>query len=147
MQRRWLLRPHRVSNIMNKVHFELGSPESLLVSEEVDMVVVPGTEGDFGVLVGHAPVMTSVRPGVLEILNENVHTKRLFVSGGVCEVTSERCTVLAEESIAVEELDRVNLEERLQNAREDIEISENESDRHRAEVSVQLFEEMLRVAN
>ena len=64
-----------------KVQFELVSPERLLVSEEVEMVVVPGTEGDFGVLVDHAPVMASVRPGVLEIHNEGADIRRIFVSG------------------------------------------------------------------
>ena len=129
------------------VHFELVSPERLVASEEVEMVVVPGTEGDFGVLVDHAPVMAVVRPGVLEIHNEGAEVRRIFLSGGFCEVTPMRCTVLAEESVPVEELDRADLEQRLQNVREDLEDAETDTDRHRAEVAIQLFEEMLRVAS
>ena len=131
----------------DKVQFELVSPERLLASEEVEMVVVPGTEGDFGVLVDHAPVMASVRPGVLEIHNEGADVRRIFLSGGFCEVTAERCTVLAEESAPVDELDRANLEKRLGDAREDLEDARTDAERHRAEVAIQLFEEMIRAAS
>ena len=89
-----------------KVAFELVSPERLLISEAVDMVVVPGTEGHFGVLPGHAPFTSTVRPGVIEIYNGGEVTGRLFVAGGFAEVTPERCTVLAEEATAPGEIDR-----------------------------------------
>jgi len=130
--------------VPEKVHFELVSPERLLVAEDVDMVVVPGTEGDFGVLAGHAPVMAAVRPGVLEIHDEGSEIRRIFLAGGFAEVTPSRCTVLAEESVPVTDLDRGQLESRLKNAREDLEDAKTDADRHRAEVAIQLFEEMLR---
>ena len=79
--------------------FELVSPEKLLLAEEVDMVVVPGAEGDFGVLVGHAPLISSLRPGVIDTYNGGKVANRIFVAGGFAEVTGERCTVLAEEAI------------------------------------------------
>ena len=77
----------------NKVAFELVSPERLVVSMPVDMVVVPGGEGDFGVLPGHAPLIASVRPGVIEIYDGREVSDRIFVAGGFAEVTRERCTV------------------------------------------------------
>ena len=78
-----------------KVQFDLVSPERLLRSEAVEMVVVPGTEGDFGVLPGHAPVISTVRPGVLEIFQGGAVADRIFIAGGIAEVSNDRCTVLA----------------------------------------------------
>ena len=89
----------------NKVEFELVSPERLVVSMPVDMVVVPGGEGDFGVLPGHAPLIASVRPGVIEIYEGREVSDRIFVAGGFAEVTSERCTVLAEAAMRVADID------------------------------------------
>lgn len=101
-----------------KIEFELVAPEKLLVSKAVEMVVVPGTEGDFGVLVGHAPLISSLRNGVIEIHDEGAVTDRIFVAGGFAEVTAERCTVLAVEAIAIGELDRAQLDDDLRSARE-----------------------------
>jgi F-type H+-transporting ATPase subunit epsilon len=78
-----------------KVEFELVSPERLLVAKAVDMVVVPGTEGDFGVLRGHAPLISTLRLGVIDIHDAGAVAERIFVAGGFAEVTAERCTVLA----------------------------------------------------
>ena len=78
-----------------KLTFELVSPSELIASEEVDMVVVPGADGDFGVLAGHAPVLSNLRPGVVDIHNDGQVTKTLFVEGGFAEATAERCTLLA----------------------------------------------------
>ena len=69
----------------NKVEFELVSPERLLVAQPVDMVVVPGGDGDFGVLPGHAPLISTVRPGVIEIYEGNAVSDRIFVAGGFAE--------------------------------------------------------------
>ena len=127
-----------------KVQFELVSPERLVFSEAVDMVVVPGTEGDFGVLAGHAPVMAALRPGVVEVHDEAGEPRRIFVARGFAEVTSERCTVLAEDSVPVSELDRAGLEQRLSGAREDLEGAPSDEARHHADAAIALFEEMLR---
>ena len=89
----------------NKVAFELVSPERLVVSMPVDMVVVPGGEGDFGVLPGHAPLISTVRPGVIEIYEGREVSDRIFVAGGFAEVTNERCTVLAEAAMRVADID------------------------------------------
>jgi F-type H+-transporting ATPase subunit epsilon len=96
------------------VQFELVTPEQLLVSRDVDMVVVPGTEGNFGVLPGHAPLISTIRPGTIDIYEGNAIAERIFVAGGLAEVTPERCTVLADEAVPPESLDRAQLEAELQ---------------------------------
>jgi F-type H+-transporting ATPase subunit epsilon len=88
-----------------KFQFELVSPERLLLSEPVDMVVVPGGDGNFGVLAGHSLLISTVRPGVLDVYEGQSVTQRIFVAGGFAEVTPERCTVLADEAVPVEQLD------------------------------------------
>ena len=98
----------------DKVQFELVSPERLLVSEAVDMVVIPGSEGNFGVLPGHSLLISTVRPGVIDVYEDKNISERIFVSGGFAEVTPERCTVLADQAIAPETLDRTAIEADLQ---------------------------------
>jgi F-type H+-transporting ATPase subunit epsilon len=94
----------------DKVQFELVSPEKLLLAEPVDMVVVPGGEGNFGVLPGHALLISTVRPGVIDVYDGNRVSERIFVSGGFAEVTPERCTVLADEAVPLSSLDRGEIE-------------------------------------
>ena len=96
------------------VQFELVTPEQLLVSRDVDMVVVPGTEGNFGVLPGHSPLISTIRPGTIDIYQGNAITERIFIAGGLAEVTPERCTVLADQAMPPESLDRAQLEAELQ---------------------------------
>jgi F-type H+-transporting ATPase subunit epsilon len=96
------------------VQFELVTPERLLLSEAVEMVVVPGTEGNFGVLPGHAPLISSIRPGTIDIYSGQTVTRRIFVVSGIAEVTPERCTVLADEAVPPDELDRGTIESELQ---------------------------------
>src|SRR5215472_9175485 len=96
------------------VQFDLVTPERLLLSEMVEMVVVPGTEGNFGVLPGHAPLISTIRPGMIEIYEGRTVQRRLFVSGGIAEVTPERCTVLADAAMPPEALDRGAIETELQ---------------------------------
>jgi F-type H+-transporting ATPase subunit epsilon len=127
----------------DKVAFELVSPERLLISAEVDMVVVPGTEGDFGVLPGHAPLVSSVRPGVIEIHDEGKAADRIFIAGGFAEVTGAGCTVLAEEAVPVAELDRPGLEQRISDAEEDLEDAQTDDERHKAEATLALLRQML----
>ncbi len=98
----------------DRVQFELVSPERLIVSTEVEMVVVPGTEGNFGVLPGHAPLISTIRPGTIDIYEGGAITERIFIVSGIAEVTPERCTVLADEAMAPDSLDRAALEAELQ---------------------------------
>jgi F-type H+-transporting ATPase subunit epsilon len=76
--------------------------------------VVPGTEGNFGVLPGHAPLISSIRPGMIDVYEGQTITRRIFVVSGIAEVTAERCTVLADEALPPEELDRGGIEAELQ---------------------------------
>ena len=96
------------------VQFELVTPERLLVSQDVDMVVVPGTEGNFGVLPGHSPLISTVPGRIVDIYMGGAIAERIFVVGGIAEVTPERCTVLADEAMAPDSLDRAGLEAELQ---------------------------------
>jgi F-type H+-transporting ATPase subunit epsilon len=100
-----------------RVNFELVSPEKILVAQEVDMVVVPGAEGYFGVLPGHAPLISSVRPGVIDVYENGTVVERIFVVGGFAEVTPKRCTVLADEALPISALDRAEAEAALADAR------------------------------
>jgi F-type H+-transporting ATPase subunit epsilon len=92
------------------LQFELVSPERLLRSEPVEMVVVPGSEGNFGVLPGHALLISTVRPGLIEIYEGGKVREQLFVAGGFAEVNAERCTVLADEAVPLPDLNRAVLE-------------------------------------
>jgi F-type H+-transporting ATPase subunit epsilon len=113
----------------DQVQFELVAPERLLLSEPVDMVVVPGSEGDFGVLPGHAPLISTVRPGVIETYSGKAVKDRIFVAGGFAEVTRERCTVLAEEAVPVSELDRAAIEGQARTLREDLGLAKDDAER------------------
>jgi F-type H+-transporting ATPase subunit epsilon len=91
--------------------FELVSPERLIISKDVSMVVVPGTEGLFGVLPRHTSMLSALAPGVIDIYEEDAITERVFVINGFAEVTGERCTVLAEDVIPIDKLNPEELEE------------------------------------
>src|ERR1700722_6880525 len=98
------------------VNLEIVSPEKLLLSRDVDMVVIPAFEGDMGVLEGHAPMTVVLRGGVVSLYAGDQITDSLFVAGGFAEVTPERCTVLAGEAMPVNEIDRAEAEKRLRDA-------------------------------
>ena len=98
------------------VDLEIVSPEKLLLSRPVDMVVIPGSEGDMGVLPGHAPMIILLRGGAIDLYEGERIAERLFVSGGFAEITPERVTVLANETKAIAELDRAEGDRRLAEA-------------------------------
>jgi F-type H+-transporting ATPase subunit epsilon len=123
-----------------QVQFELVSPERLLVSRPVEMVVVPGVEGDFGVLPGHAPLISEVRPGVIAVFEDGKVDERIFVAGGFAEVTGERCTVLAEQALPIAEIDRAAAESDLKNAREDLDDAKSDQERVVAEAAIAVAE-------
>ena len=97
---------------MATIHFDLVSPEKLAFSGEVDQVDIPGWEGDFGVLAGHAPVVAAVRPGILTIISGGTRTK-LIVLGGLAEVSDDRLTVLADVATSIEEVDRAEFADKI----------------------------------
>jgi F-type H+-transporting ATPase subunit epsilon len=90
---------------MATFHFDLVSPEKLAFSGEVDQVDVPGVEGDFGVLAGHAPVVAAIRPGILVVTSGGTHRK-IIVTGGLAEVSDKGLTVLADVATSMQDLDR-----------------------------------------
>ena len=132
--------------VESRVAFELVSPERLLISESVDMVVVPGEEGDFGVLVRHAPLVSTVRPGVIRVYNNNQVTEQIFVAGGFAEVTPARLTVLAEEALPLADIDRGAVEQQLQDAREDLQDAKDDHERADAERRITVAEAKLQAS-
>jgi F-type H+-transporting ATPase subunit epsilon len=99
---------------MATFHFDLVSPEKLAFSGEVDQVDVPGVEGDFGVLAGHAPVVAQIRPGILMVTTGATHQK-IIVLGGLAEVSDKGLTVLADVATSLEELDRAKFADQISN--------------------------------
>lgn len=130
----------------DKVEFELVSPEKLLVSEPADMVVVPGTEGNFGVLPGHAPMISTIRPGVIEMYNADQVTNRIFVAGGVAEVTQSSCTVLAEDAVPISSLDRAACEQAVRDLAEDVADAKTDAERRQAEAQLVIAQARLEAA-
>ena len=119
------------------VEFELVSPEKLLLSEQVAMVVVPGEEGNFGVLPGHAPLISTVRPGVIDVYASRAEvSSRIFVAGGFAEVTPERCTVLAEEAVPVADIDAAAVAQQVADLTEDVADAKSDAERRAAEAAL-----------
>ncbi|MGY8638376.1 F0F1 ATP synthase subunit epsilon [Bradyrhizobium sp. 14AA] len=110
---------------MATFHFDLVSPEKLAFSGEVDQVDIPGVEGDFGVLAGHAPVVAAIRPGILTITTAGRHEK-VIVLGGLAEVSENGLTVLADVATSLDELDRARFAETISEMEEA--LKEHEGD-------------------
>lgn len=127
----------------SKVRFELVSPARLMVDKDVDMVVVPGEEGDFGVLPGHSLLISTVRPGVIDVYEGREVTERVFVAGGFAEATPERCTVLAEEAVAVGDLDREAITAQIKDTNDDIADAKDEAARKEAAARLAVLEAKL----
>jgi F-type H+-transporting ATPase subunit epsilon len=117
------------------VSFELVSPDRLLMSTDVDMVVVPGAEGDFGVLPGHAPFISTLRSGVIDVYEGSKIASRIFVADGFAEVTPERCTVLAGEAVPLDQVDRAAVEKRLAGAELDLRDASDDRERAKAQAA------------
>src|SRR5262249_43535966 len=107
------------SEVMTPFHFDLVSPEKLLFSGDVEQVDVPGAEGDFGVLAGHAPFVTTVRPGILTVYGQG-GTLKVVVNGGFAEVNPQGLTVLADKAEALDDFDRSELAGQIKDAEEDV---------------------------
>lgn len=122
------------------IELELVSPEKLLLSEQVEMVVIPGEDGDFGVLPGHSPVISNIRPGVLSVFENGTVTQRIFIASGFAEVTMERCTILAEGAEQVEELDQAAVDQEIQELREDATNADDDVSRARASNALAIAE-------
>lgn len=115
-----------------KFQFDLVSPEKLLYSAHAEQVVVPGVEGDFGVLAGHAPLISIVRTGLVEVKGSEDGDMRIFVRGGLAEVTPAGLTLLAEEAMPFEDLNAADLDGRIRNLEEDVADARDDKARNRA---------------
>ena len=116
----------------DKIAFDIVSPERLLLSDEADMVTVPGSEGEFGVLAGHMPLISTLRPGVIDIRGGSESGDlRFFVLGGFAEANPRKLTVLAEEALPMASVDAGTLDQKIKNTEEDLVLAKNESDRAR----------------
>lgn len=113
--------------------FELVSPERLLISEPAEAVLVPGREGDFQVLPNHAPVLSTLRPGLLDVNLPGGKERRIFVRGGFAEVGPESLTVLAETAIDSADLNKSALAQEIKNAEEDVTDAKDDATRDKAQ--------------
>lgn len=113
--------------------FELVSPERLLVSESVESIVIPGSEGEMTVMAQHAPVMTTLKPGILTVKTMAGKEERYVVFGGFADILPDTCTVLAESAVHVDSLNKADIEARVAVAREDIGNAPDDHARTRAE--------------
>jgi F-type H+-transporting ATPase subunit epsilon len=123
----------------DKLNFALVSPEREVFHGEVDHVVVPGSEGEFGVSPNHAPVMAVIKPGALKVLNDGSE-RRIFVNGGFADVTPEGLTVLAEEAVDLSTVDAADLEAQLKNAQDDLRDANTDAKREAAKLAVERLE-------
>lgn len=129
---------------MAKVSLRLVMPERELLATEADMIVVPGSEGDFGVLPGHAPLISTVRPGVLEVFQGNKAEQRFLVVGGFAEVTPERCTVLADEALPFEQVTPEQLAERERAAERELADAAGDAEKAMAEKNLATAKDLRR---
>jgi F-type H+-transporting ATPase subunit epsilon len=118
---------------MAGLHFELVSPARLLFSGEVTSVTIPGTDGEMGIFAGHAPVLSTLRPGVVTITRETGQPEKIFVRGGFAEVNPTGLTLLAETAIPLAELDAAALAQQIKNSEEDVADAKDDETRRRAQ--------------
>lgn len=129
----------------SKLHFSLVSPERELFSGEVDQVVVPGSDGQFGALVNHAPLMSVVKSGVIRIITGNQETK-MYVGGGIVDVSGKGVAILAEDAVDLNSIDKAAFEKDLKNAQEDLRDAKNDAEKAKASKSVERLEAILAAA-
>ena len=115
----------------SRIAFDLVSPERLLLSTEADMVTVPGTEGYLGVMAGHAPLVTTLRAGMIDVQTGG-QDDRYFIRGGFAEIGPAKITVLAEEAIPMTEMDLAVLDQRITDAQDDEIAAKNDAERLKA---------------
>jgi len=126
-----------------KIAFELVSPDRLLMSVEADAVAMPGMEGDFGVLPGHAPLISALRAGIIAIEGGSEGPDQVYIAGGFAEVVADRLTVLAEEAVPVDDMDSTDIEQRIQETNDELAGAEDGEQRRLAEGKVGVLQEML----
>lgn len=128
------------------LQFELVSPERLLLSEQVEMVIVPGTEGYFGVLPKHAPVISTLRPGVIDVYRGGAISQQYFVAGGFAEVNATGVTVMVDEAVPLADLNKAKADERRASAQDKLDKAGSDDEKRKAAAALRVAEEMAAVA-
>jgi F-type H+-transporting ATPase subunit epsilon len=123
----------------DKISFDLVSPERLLLSTEAEMVTIPGTEGDMGVMAGHMPLISTLRPGVIAVSGGD---QRFYVMSGFAEVNPGKLTVLAEGAVPVAELDAAALDQRIKNTEEDVALAKSDGERAKAQEALDYLKDL-----
>ena len=129
-----------------KLEVELVSPEKKVFSKDADMVIISGTEGDFGVLPGHAPIISTIRPGSLEI-QESSDTERMFVAGGIVEVLDDKVSILATEVINKDDIDVSNCETKISDYTAKMQAAENEVEKENNQKLINKYQSMIEFKN
>lgn len=129
-----------------KLSLEVVAPEKMVMSKTVDMVTISGTEGDFGVLPGHAALVSSIRPGFLEI-EADKETEKMFIGGGFIEVLEDKVSILATEVLSAEQIDISDCEEKISKCNSDIDVSETDVDKELIQKNIDKFQAMIEFKN
>jgi len=133
-----------VSN--EKLEVELVSPEKKVFSKDADMVIISGTEGDFGVLPGHSPIISTIRPGSLEI-HESSDIEKMFVAGGIVEVLDDKVSILATEVINKDNIDVSNCETKISDYTSKMQTAENEIEKENNQKLIDKYQSMIEFKN
>ena len=129
-----------------KLSLEVVAPEKMVMSKTVDMVTISGTEGDFGVLPGHAALVSSIRPGFLEI-EADKETEKMFIGGGFIEVLEDKVSILATEVLSAEQIDISDCEEKISKCNSEIDVSETDADKELIQKNIDKFHAMIEFKN
>lgn len=120
------------------IQFELVSPEEKLISEPVKMATIPGEEGEFGVGPMHSALVASLKPGVVKLTDANGEKRSIFITGGFADVTAELCTILAEEAVNVNDMDKAAIEQQIADLKEDVAAAVEPADKKRIEKKLKM---------
>ena len=129
-----------------KIEIDLVSPEKQVFSKVADMVIVSGTEGDFGVLPGHAPIVSSIRPGPLEIQDSN-NTERFFLAGGIVEVLEDRVSILATEVFVQDDIQIENCESKISELTSEMQNMSSEEEKENSQIQIEKYQAMIDFKN
>lgn len=127
---------------METFAFDFVTPEELLFSGEVEDVIVPGTDGEFTVLKNHAPLMSTLRPGIVEVGESQSNRRRVFVRGGFADVSPSGLTILAEFAVPIDELDGARIDAEIKDAQEDFEDAEGAEPKRLAKEKLDKLQEL-----
>jgi F-type H+-transporting ATPase subunit epsilon len=119
----------------DKIAFDLVAPERLLLSDEADMVTLPATDGYMGVMAGHAPVITTLRTGMIDVSKDGTQ-ERYFIHGGFAEIGPTKVTILAEQALPLSEIDLAVLDQQLKDAEEDLIAAATDTERERVSQTI-----------